>query len=120
MHNKELGKVGEGMARNYLEKKKYKIIEQNFQNRWGEIDLICCKDNMMTFVEVKTRIGEQFGSPEDALNKNKMRRLIKNARGYMNFKADKKYSSYRIDAVCIVLDEENHLKRINHYESITS
>ncbi|KPJ54601.1 hypothetical protein AMJ47_04095 [Parcubacteria bacterium DG_72] len=120
-HNKTLGRVGEDMATEYLQNKGYKIVEQNFQNKWGEIDLVCEKDNRLVFVEVKTRIGEQFGLPEDAINKNKINKLIKNSQAYMVYKANKinNIYMYRIDAVCIVLDEEMNLKRINLYENIT-
>ena len=107
------------MARDFLKGKGYDIIEQNCQNRWGEIDLVCEKDNSIVFVEVKTRIGEQFGLPEDAINRNKINRMIKNAKAYMTYKTNNIYG-YRIDAVCIVLDENNNLIRINHYENITS
>ncbi len=116
MWNRNLGQLGENIARRYLENKGYKIVEQNCRNKWGEIDLICKEKDVLVFVEVKTRIGEQFGTPEDALNKNKIQRLIRNAQAYM---ARKKYMvEYRIDAVCIVLNEEKKLKRVNHYENI--
>ena len=117
MNNKKLGEIGEGMARDYLEERGYQIVEQNFQNRWGEIDLICQKDKIMVFVEVKTRVGERFGTPEDAINNEKKRKLFKNANAYMAFKKQK-INSYRIDGVCIVLDEIGEIKRINHYENI--
>jgi len=116
MNNKILGRIGESIAADYLENKGYKILERNFQNRWGEIDLVCLKENRIIFVEVKTRIGEQFGMPEDAINKNKVQKLINNVAAYMRFKNNNKY---RIDAICIVLDEQHKLKRINHYENIT-
>jgi len=116
--NKILGRIGEDLAADYLEEKGYKILERNFQNRWGEIDLICQKDNTAVFTEVKTRVGERFGLPENAINRNKIQRLTKNAAAYMSFKIKKKYNNYRIDAICIVLDEQYKLKRINHYENI--
>lgn len=118
-HNKTLGKIGEDMAKDFLQDKGYKIVEQNFQNKWGEIDLVCEKDYRLVFVEVKTRIGEQFGLPEDAINKNKINKLIKNSQAYMVYKVKNADLSYRIDAVCLVLDEQHKLKRINHYENIT-
>ena len=117
MNNKILGKIGEDFAVSYLEKKSYKIIERNFQNRWGETDIIAKRNNTVIFAEVKTRIGERFGLPEDAINKNKMYRLARNAQKYMAFKSD---TFYRVDAICIVLDESKKLKRISHYKSITS
>ncbi len=115
-HNLNIGDLGETIAKDFLKKKGYKIVEQNYRNKWGEIDLICKEKDVLVFVEVKTRIGEQFGTPEHALNKNKIQRLIRNAQAYM---ARKKYMvEYKIDAVCIVLDKNNKLKRINHYENI--
>jgi putative endonuclease len=118
MHNKSLGKTGEDMAAEYLEDKGYDIIERNCRNKYGEIDLVCKKGDCLIFAEVKTRIGEQFGLPEDAINKEKINKLIKNAAAYVAFKAKDIYM-YRIDAVCIVLDENMNPVRINHYENIT-
>lgn len=120
--NKKLGNLGEDIAAKYLEEKGYKIVEQNCRNKWGEIDLICQvgaihESPTLVFVEVKTRIGEQFGMPEDALNKNKIHRLIKNAEAYLT--KNKYMVKSRIDAVCIVLNEEGKLKRVNHYENIS-
>jgi len=115
-HNLNIGRLGEDIARRYLEKKGYSIVDQNYKNKYAEIDLIAqYKDNLI-FVEVKTRIGEQFGIPEDAINRNKLRRLIRNAQVYMmrkNYDLD-----FRIDAVCIVLDENKQPIRIDHYENI--
>lgn len=117
-HNKSIGKIGEDIAANFLEQKGYNVVEQNCQNKYGEIDLVCEKDDCTVFVEVKTRIGEQFGLPEDAINKNKIDKIANNAAAYMAFKTNNA-DMYRIDAVCIVLDENMKLKRINHYENIT-
>lgn len=119
MKNLELGKLGENIAKQYLQNKGYIIIEQNCRNKYGEIDLIVKHKNEIIFVEVKTRIGEQFGIPEDALNRNKRQRLIRNANAYMTRRGGV-FPPYRIDAVCIVLDENKQLNRINHYENIVS
>lgn len=120
--NKNLGKMGEKTAEEFLKKRGYKIINRNFRTRWGEIDLVCKEKNLMVFVEVKTRIGERFGLPEDAFNRDKLLRLCRNAKAYMNFRA-KEFSNYRIDGVCIVINEfsqTNKVERIDHYENIIS
>lgn len=115
-HNLNIGRLGETIAKRYLEKKGYSIVDQNYKNKYAEIDLIAQDKDSLVFVEVKTRIGEQFGSPEGALNKDKMQRLIRNAQAYM---AIKHYDmSYRIDGICIVLDENKQVNRIDHYENI--
>lgn len=118
-NNKSLGNLGEDVAQKYLTKKGYKIIERNFQTKWGEIDLICRERDTIVFVEVKTRVGERFGLPEDAFNRDKLTRLKRNAVAYMSFRA-KNFNKYRIDAVCIVLDELKIVKKINYYENIVS
>jgi len=112
-----VGRIGESIAAEYLHKKGYHIIECNYRTRYAEIDLIVRKNNLLVFIEVKTRVGERFGSPEDAIRRDKLYRLVKNAQAYI---ARRGYTKeYRIDAVCIVLDKNNCLKRINHHENIT-
>lgn len=118
-YNLKKGKLGEDVARKYLEDKGYIIIGQNYRNKYGEIDLIARDRNNLVFVEVKTRIGEQFGLPEDAINKDKIRRLIRNSQAYLTFNLDKDYKTLRIDAICIVIDQDKQVKRINHYQNIT-
>ncbi len=116
--NLEKGNLGENIARKYLEEKGYKILEQNYKNKYGEIDLIAKYKNDLVFIEVKTRIGEQFGIPEDAINRDKVYRIIRNSQAYM-LKNQSKQKIYRIDAICIVLNENEKVERINHYENIT-
>ncbi len=116
-YNLETGNLGESMARDYLKNKGYSILEQNYENKYAEIDIIAKEKDTVVFVEVKTRIGEQFGTPEDGLSKNKMNRLLRNANIYA---MKKKYDNYRIDAICIVLDRARQIQRINHYQNITS
>ena len=64
-HNLETGKIGEEIAKDYLEKKGYKIIEQNYKTKYGETDIIANCGKELVFVEVRTKIGENFGTPED-------------------------------------------------------
>ena len=112
-----IGRIGESIAGEYLEKKGYRIIECNYKTKYAEIDLIAYRKNILVFLEVRTRVEEKFGSPEESIKRDKLYRLIKNAQAYI---ARKNYNNrYRIDAVCIVLDKNHCLKRINHYENIT-
>ena len=59
-HN-DLGQEGEQLARTYLERKGYRIIVSNWRHGRAEIDLITTYDNILVFVEVKTRSSSQFG-----------------------------------------------------------
>ncbi len=112
----ETGKIGEEIAKEYLEKKGYKIIEQNYKTKYAEIDLVAKKGNEMVFVEVRTKKGENFGTPEDTINNKKLRKLWGNARAYATWK--KWQGPYRVDAVCVVLRYNNTMERLNHYENI--
>lgn len=52
--NKEIGKIGEDIAENYLRKKGFDIISRNYLKKWGEIDIVTRRTNKIHFVEVKT------------------------------------------------------------------
>ncbi len=77
MDRRELGRQGEAAARRFLEKKKYKILAQNYRRRSGEIDLIAEKKGAITFVEVKCRSSLEFGFPQESVIKRKQERIMK-------------------------------------------
>ena len=115
--NLKIGNLGEDIARQYLKRKGYVIIEYNHRNKYAEIDLITRKRKTLIFVEVRTKTNEQFGRPEESIDKKKIYRLIRNAKAYLG---KMHYEGLaRIDAVCIVLSEEGTCRRITHYENIS-
>jgi putative endonuclease len=115
--NTKTGQLGESLAQDYLKKKGYDIIDVNYKTKFAEIDLITQFKDILVFVEVRTRVGEDFGIPEQSLIRKKVNKVIKNAQMYMKYKH---YSGrHRIDAVCVVLDKNKNLLRLNHYENIT-
>lgn len=117
-HN-EVGKIGEDLAKDFLEKQGYKILEQNYRTKYAEIDLVAERGffkKELIFVEVRTKIGENFGSPEDTINKTKLKKVLQNARAYAAFKDWQ--GPCRIDAICIVLNQNCSVQRLNHYENI--
>ncbi|MFH1462415.1 MAG: YraN family protein [bacterium] len=114
--NLTIGQLGEKIAREYLENKGYKIIAQNYRTKYAEIDLITEKDKTLVLVEVRTKTGEIFGQPEETINKKKILKLKRNALAYAAKIGWR--GIYRIDAVCVVLDKNCQLKRINHYADI--
>jgi len=115
-HN-EVGKIGEQLAKEFLEKQGYKILEQNYRTRFAEIDLVVSK-NALIFVEVRTKVGENFGSPEDTLNRQKLWKVLQNAKSYAGIK--RWNGPCRIDAVCIVLNSDLSVQRLTHHENIIS
>jgi putative endonuclease len=118
--NYEIGKIGERKAWEYLAKKGYKLVEQNFHTRFGEIDLICVNQNKLIFVEVKLKIGDAYGNPEEMISENKITQVQRTAETFLqkNPEYAQKYSCFQIDAVAIVLNDDKTVARINHYENI--
>lgn len=122
-HN-DVGKIGEDFAKEYLQKQGYKIIEKNYRTKYAEIDLVAEKPegflglgkSKLVFIEVRTKVGEDFGSPEDTLNKAKLWKVLQNARTYSAFKNWQ--GTARIDAVCIVLNQDFSVNRLTHHENI--
>ena len=119
--NRKVGKEGEEIAARFLLDKGYKILERNYHTRFGEIDLIAVKNDVLTFVEVKLKQGDYFGTPEEMIGNSKLSQVQRMAEFYLMDKPDtaKIYKTYSIDAVCVVMDEGGEVQRINHYENLT-
>ena len=77
------GRLGERYAAGSLERKGYKIAAQNFRCKFGEIDIIAEKGDIIAFIEVKTRAADSFYRPVEAVTAAKRRKLIKTAQLYM-------------------------------------
>ena len=117
-HRQKLGNIGEQLAVSYLQKHGYHIIDRNFKARYGELDIICEKDAVLIFVEVKTRIGEKFGKPEESVTPWKLREVVKTAEFY-KMTHDKLPEALRIDVIAIQLNEENQTISFNHIKNVT-
>lgn len=63
------------MAARYLLENGFQIIEANYSTKFGEIDLIAVKGNILRFVEVKLKKGDWFGTPEEMIGVNKLGRV---------------------------------------------
>ncbi len=114
--NFDKGRLGEDRARKYLEGKGYALVESNHRNFLGEIDLIMTKDRTIVFVEVKLKIGEDWGTPEEMLNAGKLARVERVANAFLVINPKYKELARRIEAVCIVLNQDKTINRISHYD----
>jgi len=79
----QFGKAGEALALQCLKKNGYQIIEQNYRNRLGEIDIIAKDGDTIVFVEVKSRRTNRFGHPKQAVTPAKQRKISKVALYYL-------------------------------------
>lgn len=84
--NKIVGNFSEKLAAEFLIQKGYSILELNFRNRLGEIDIICLKENILVIVEVKGRYNLNYGYPQESVNYKKQNSIIKTAYCYISYK----------------------------------
>ena len=115
-----IARVGEDLACEYLKKKGYKIIERNFRKRYQEIDIIAIQAQgpTLVFVEVKTRRSNSFGSPFESIARWKLNHLVRLAQYYKQLHSE--LPDYlRIDAIGLILSQDNKLENIEHLENIS-
>lgn len=86
MNHIEFGSFGENLAREYLEQKGYKILEQNWRFGRLEVDLIAISDSFLIIIEVKSRSSSDFGSPDEAVGHRKIDFLAEAAAAYQEVK----------------------------------
>ena len=73
--SRQVGDFGQQIAANFLKSRDYTILSENYYSREGEIDLITEKDGQIVFVEVKTRLNNNYGLPEEAISQSKKEKL---------------------------------------------
>lgn len=108
------GKAGEEAAASFLERKGYRILEQNYRVKGGEIDIIAQKGSYLVFAEIKERREDSLVSPLEAVTPQKQRRIIRTALLYlMRFPSP---LQPRFDVLGLVREENGHY-RITHIEN---
>ncbi len=112
-----IGKVGENLAVKYLEAKGINVIGRNYYTRYGEIDLIAQQGDEILFIEVKTRTSNDYGYPEEAVNKKKVMHLVKAINEYVMEKQIRNF--WRIDAISIELNLSSKIAKIRWFMNIS-
>ena len=126
-HN-ETGTTGESVAGKWLENKGYFIIDRNYKRKWGELDIIAQKNEILHFVEVKTVSRRSFGGhfeqeinnyrPEDNMHPWKLKRLRRALQTYLLEKYKVKEPPWQFDLVCVFLDQEKRVAKVRFMENI--
>jgi putative endonuclease len=100
-----LGKRGENLACQFLRKNGYKILYRNFRGRTGgEIDVVCRDRDTLVFVEVKTRTGEDFGRPFEAIDRAQRKRISRGGLAWLRLLDDPDIL-FRFDVVEVIIAE---------------
>lgn len=105
-YNKKLGEYGEKLAVEFLNRRGYIIVEKNFMSRYGEIDIIAIQPNdpnIILCVEVKTRASSRFGVPEEAITRDKIKRLHDTACSYF-FQNRIEGKFFRLDSISVFIN----------------
>ena len=117
---RKLGNLGEKVAKEYLQSKGYEIQGENYLKPWGEIDIIAKKDNVLIFVEVKTKIKKTekqgYLSPEANIGRLKGIKLIRTAETYLMEKNIPENVFWRIDVISVELDYAVRKAKVKHFE----
>lgn len=110
-----LGRSGENLAAKHLKKKGYSILYKNFRTHCGEIDIIARYQDVLIFVEVKTRSRGEIGSPLQAVTGRKQHQISKVALEYLS-RNDLFDKDARFDVISIICDSNNKTE-IEHIEN---
>ncbi len=113
----KIGKFGQQLAGQFLLKKGYQLLTENYYSKEGEIDIVAKDNDQYVFVEVKTRRTLDFGAPEEAVNKNKINKIIITANKYLA-EHDINTDNWRIDIVAILIKKQVKKAQINHYKAV--
>jgi len=105
MNKRKIGSLAEDKAEEFLLAKGYQIVTRNFQTRFGEIDLIVKKDNVIVFVEVRYRKNDLFGSPFESISSKKIKSICKTALFYPVLENQDR----RFDVIAIIGEKIEHL-----------
>ena len=117
--NKALGGFGEKAAARYLKLRGYRIVEQNYKCGLGEIDLIALHGTRTVFIEVKTRMSDQYGRPAEAVGYRKQGKIRSVAEQYLlTYDVD---TEVRFDVVEVWAEKSlfggYRVKRVNHIDN---
>lgn len=126
MDSKNLGNFGERIAERFLKKKGYEILDKNYYAKFvsgpqrGEIDIVAKRENIISFVEVKTlRLQDSF-LPEDKVDFQKQRKLVKTAESWLMKNRVPLDSQWQVDVVAIRVDQAAKKAKIKHFKNVAS
>jgi len=110
-----LGRFGERLAAAHLEAKGYRILARNYRCREGEIDLVAQRGDVLVFVEVRARRGEEAGTAAESVTQVKAGRLVATAQAYCQ-EHPHLPPNQRIDVVAVNLSPQGRLQKVEHIE----
>ena len=108
---KSSGAIAEQIAARYLQQKGLQLIEQNYQTRYGEIDLIMQDGKTLVFVEVRLRSNPGFGGAAMSITPAKQQKIIRSAEHYLQHRGS---CHCRFDVILMQSTEASDIEWISH------
>lgn len=129
--NNIIGSLGEGIACRFLSSKGFSVLQRNYRKKWGEIDIIAEKDDVIHFVEVKSisRVSyfrehgyttDEF-MPEENIHPQKIKRLLRTISSYLSEKhLHNTEIEWQLDALVVIINQGEKKARVRIIENITT
>ena len=119
-HKKKIGALGENMACRFLVKQGFKVLDRNYNKKWGEIDIVAEKDKILRFIEVKTVVSYETDRyrPEENVHYQKLKRLSRVIQTYLLDKKVSYETEWQIDVLAVFLDLETKKAKFRWTENI--
>ena len=115
-HSQALGRWGEKQAADFLTNKGYQVLARNLRTPYGEIDLIASQGEALVFIEVKTRMTQDYGLPEEAITPQKLQHMIESAQHYIQENLETE-PNWRVDVIAIQKQADGQ-PDITHFENV--
>jgi len=115
----QLGRLGEDLALEHLERLGFRRVARNYRTRFGELDLIVCDDDTIVFVEVKARrVSASAGTAVESVPQRKQRQVRGMAAAWLVECTGRPRSrDLRFDVVAVTVDDAGALVRLDHLEA---
>lgn len=110
LNKRQIGATYEKKAKDLLLEKGYEILETNYRNRMGEIDIIAKDRETICFIEVKFRTNGNFGSPLEAVDRRKQKQIRKVAMYYLMRHGGNEWTPCRFDVIAYQGESITHLE----------
>jgi putative endonuclease len=125
MDRREIGRRGEDVAADHLERRGFSILERNFRTRWGELDIVAFDGRTLVFCEVKSRrcsgghseVGQTGAAAFQSLHPRKRHQVRRMAKVWMSNRLERPYAPLvRFDAIGVTFEARGRLVRLDHLE----
>lgn len=123
-----IGRLGENLAVKHLENKGFSIVERNYLKKYGEIDIIAQKDDVLHFIEVKSvsyesnpnvsRVTYDSHRPEDNIHSQKLKRLSRTIQAYLLSNYQNEEPEWVFDVVTVKINVNSRQAHVKILEDI--